>query len=61
VPTDWIRFPVTPAPIAGHSIEMRDACITDLAHQNAVTVTEALAAAALRVATDSAVRKRISG
>jgi amidohydrolase len=60
LPTDWVRFPVTPAPIAGHSNAMRDACITDLAHDNAVITTEALGAAALRVATDAALRKRIA-
>ena len=60
VPTDWVRFPVTLAPIAGHSNAMRDACITDLAHENAVITTEALAAAAVRVATDAALRKRIA-
>ena len=59
-PTDWIRFPVTTSPIAGHSNAMRDASITDLAHRNAMIATEALAASALRVATDAALRKRIS-
>ena len=61
VPTDWIRFPVTTAPIAGHSDAMRDACITDLAHQNAMITTEALGAAARRVATDGALRRGITG
>jgi amidohydrolase len=60
VPTDWIRFPVSPEPIAGHSDAMRDACVTDLAHDNAVVSTEALAAAARRVATDAALRERIA-
>ena len=60
IPTDWIRFPVTPAPIAGHSDAMRDASITDLAHRNAIITIEALGAAARRVATDVALRKRIS-
>ncbi|HUQ41298.1 MAG TPA: peptidase dimerization domain-containing protein, partial [Candidatus Limnocylindrales bacterium] len=59
VPTDWIRFPVTTAPIAGHSSAMRDACVTDLAHDNALITTEALAAAALKIATDRGLRKRI--
>ncbi len=61
VPTDWIRFPVTTAPIAGHSDAMRGACITDLAHENAIITTEALGAAVRRVATDAAVRKGITG
>jgi metal-dependent amidase/aminoacylase/carboxypeptidase family protein len=60
LPTDWIRFPVTPAPIAGHSNAMREASISDLAHANAIITTEALAAAARRVATDAALRKRIT-
>lgn len=60
VPTDWIRFPVTTAPIAGHSIAMREACVTDLAYRNAMITTEALAATALRIATDAALRKRIA-
>ncbi len=60
LPTDWIRFPVTTAPIAGHSDKMRDACVTELAHRNAFITTEALAAAAHRVATDAALRKRIA-
>ena len=61
VPTDWVRFPVTTAPIAGHSDAMRDACITDLAHENAIIATEALGAAARRVATDGRLRKGITG
>jgi len=60
LPTDWIRFPVTTAPIAGHSIAMREACVTDLAHRNAMITTEALAATALRLASDGALRKRIA-
>jgi len=60
LPTDWIRFPVTTAPIAGHSNAMREASITDLAHENAMITTEALAAATLRIATDAALRKRIA-
>jgi amidohydrolase len=59
MPTDWIRFPVTLAPIAGHSDAMREACITDLAHENAFLTTEALGAAARRVATDAGLRERI--
>jgi amidohydrolase len=59
VPTDWIRFPVTRSPISGHSTAMREACVSDLAHENAMLTIEALAAAVLRVATDGAVRTRI--
>jgi amidohydrolase len=59
LPTDWIRFPVTPAPIAGHSDAMRDACVTDLAHRNALLVVEALASATRRLASDAALRGSI--
>ena len=59
VPTDWIRFPVTEAPIAGHSDAMRDASASDLAHRNALLVVEALAAAAHRVASDASLRRSI--
>ena len=59
-PTDWIRFPVSPQPIAAHSDAMREACITDLAHRNAALATEALAAAARRVATDAKLREAIA-
>jgi len=59
VPTDWIRFPVTERPIAGHSDAMRDASVSDLAHRNALLVVEALAAAAHRVASDAPLRRSI--
>jgi len=59
VPTDWIRFPVSETPIAGHSDAMRDASASDLAHRNALLVIEALAAAAHRVATDASLRRSI--
>src|SRR6185436_14679127 len=60
MPTDWIRFPVTPEPIAGHSDAMREACITDLAHRNAMIAIEALAATTRRIATDRELRERIA-
>src|SRR6266550_1076778 len=60
VPTDWVRFPVSETPVPGHSVEMRDACITDLAHRNAMITAEALGASALRVASDETVRERIT-
>lgn len=50
LPTDWIRFPVTDSPIAGHSDAMREACVSDRAHQNALTCTNALAATAVALA-----------
>src|SRR5438552_2355176 len=52
VPTDWVRFPVSEKPVPGHSEQMRDACVTDLAHRNAIITAEVLGAAAVRVATD---------
>ena len=61
LPTDWIRFPVSEHAIPGHSDEMREACVTDLAHRNAVLVIEALASAARRVATDAKLRRSIVG
>jgi amidohydrolase len=60
VPTDWIRFPVSEKPVPGHSNQMRDASITDLAHRNAMITAEALGAAAARLATDKALRERIA-
>ena len=60
VPTDWIRFPVTDHVIPGHSEEMREASLTDLAHDNAFIAAEALGAAARRVATDARLRASIS-
>jgi amidohydrolase len=60
VPTDWVRFPVSEKPVPGHSVEMRDACVTDLAHHNAMIAAEVLGAAAVRVATDATLRERIT-
>jgi len=59
VPTDWVRFPVTERPIAGHSDAMREASASDLAHRNALLVVEALAGAAHRVASDASLRRSI--
>jgi amidohydrolase len=61
LPTDWIRFPVTERPIAGHSDAMREASVSDLAHRNALLVAEALGAAAHRVASDASLRRSIAG
>jgi amidohydrolase len=60
VPTDWVRFPVSEKPIPGHSDQMRDASISDLAHRSALITAEALGSAAVRVATDKALRERIA-
>jgi len=60
VPTDWVRFPVSEKPVPGHSVEMRDASISDLAHHNAMITAEALGSTAVRIATDKALRERIA-
>jgi amidohydrolase len=60
VPTDWVRFPMSEKPVPGHSEQMRDASASDLAHRNALITAEALGAAAVRVATDKALRERIA-
>jgi amidohydrolase len=60
VPTDWVRFPVSEKPVPGHSDQMRDASVSDLAHRNAMITAEALGAAAVRVATDRSLRQRIT-
>ena len=60
LPTDWVRFPVSEKPVPGHSEQMRDASISDLAHRNAMTTAEVLGAAAVRVASDKALRERIA-
>jgi amidohydrolase len=59
VPTDHVGFPVTTEPIAGHSHAMAAASVSDLAHENAFIVSEVLASAALRVASDRAVREAL--
>src|SRR6267143_4061852 len=60
VPTDWVRFPVSERPVPGHSDEMREASVTDLAHRNAMITAEALGATAVRLATEKALRERIA-
>jgi amidohydrolase len=60
VSTDWVRFPVSEKPVPGHSDQMREASVSDLAHRNAIITAEVLGAAAVRVATDKALRERIA-
>jgi len=60
VPTDWVRFPVSEKPVPGHSDQMREASASDLAHRNAIITAEVLGAAAVRVATDKALRERMA-
>jgi amidohydrolase len=59
VPTDWVRFPVSEKPVPGHSDQMREASVSDLAHRNAIITADALGAAAVRLATDQTLRERI--
>jgi amidohydrolase len=59
VPADYIGFPVATTRIGGHNIEMRDASVTELAHENAFITALALAAAARRIATDRGLRAEL--
>jgi amidohydrolase len=59
VPADYVGFPVSPERIPGHSHKMREASATDLAHRNAFTVIDVLASAAVRIATDAALRSEL--
>lgn len=59
VPTDYIGFPVSADEIPGHSHRMREASVSDYAHDSAFVVIDALAATALRVAIDKAFRESL--
>jgi len=59
VPTDYIGFPVSNEKIPMHSHKLREASVSDYAHQSAFVVVDALAATALKVATDEAFRKSL--
>jgi len=59
VPTDYIGFPVSNEKIPMHSHRLREASVSDYAHESAFVVIEALAATALKVATDEAFRKSL--
>ena len=59
VPTDYIGFPVSAQEIPGHSHKMREASISDYAHESAFVVIDALAATALKVATDKTFRESL--
>jgi amidohydrolase len=59
VPTDYIGFPVSAERVPGHSHQMREASVSDYAHDSAFIVVEALAAAALRIATDEGLRRSL--
>ncbi len=59
VPTDYIGFPVSAQEIPGHSHKMREASVSDYAHESAFVVIDALAATALKVATDKTFRESL--
>jgi amidohydrolase len=59
VPTDYIGFPVSAEEIPGHSHKMREASVSDYAHESAFVVIDALAATALKVATDKTFRESL--
>jgi amidohydrolase len=59
VPTDYIGFPVSADEIPGHSHRMREASVSDYAHDSAFVVIDALAATALKVATDRTFRESL--
>jgi amidohydrolase len=59
VPTDYIGFPVSADEIPGHSHRMREASVSDYAHESAFVVIDSLAATALRVATDRTFREAL--
>ena len=59
VPTDYIGFPVSAQEIPGHSHKMREASVSDYAHESAFVVIDALAVTALKVATDKTFRESL--
>lgn len=59
VPTDYIAFPVSAEEIPMHSHRLREASVSDYAHQSAFVVIDSLAATALRIATDRAFRESL--
>lgn len=59
-PADYIAFPVSAEPIPGHSIQMRDAATSEIAHRNAAVVIDALAGAAQRLAREGDLRAEIA-
>jgi amidohydrolase len=56
VPTDYIGFPVSADEVPGHSHKMREASVSEYAHESAFVVIDSLAATALRAATDETFR-----
>jgi amidohydrolase len=54
LPAAIVRFAVSDRPVPGHSLALRDAAITDLAHSNALAVAKTLALTALDLLADPA-------
>jgi metal-dependent amidase/aminoacylase/carboxypeptidase family protein len=59
VPTDYIGFPVSPDKIAMHSHRLREAAVSDYAHESAFVVIDALSATALKIAMDRSFRESL--
>ena len=59
VPADYVSFPVSEVKVPGHSNAFRDAAVTEHAHRQALLAVDVLASAALRLATDAALRARL--
>jgi len=55
-PTAAVGFPVSTEDVPGHSIRMTEASVSDFAHEAGLATAEALAAVAVRVASDASVR-----
>lgn len=58
-PTAAVGFPVSTDPVPGHSIRMTEASVSDFAHEAGLATAEALAAAALRIATNETARRSL--
>ena len=54
LPSSAISFAVSERPIPGHSIQMREAAITGLAHRSALAVAKTLALVAVDLLADPA-------
>lgn len=55
-PTAAVGFPVSTEMVPGHSIRMTEASVSDFAHEAGLVTAEALAAVAVRVASDASLR-----
>jgi metal-dependent amidase/aminoacylase/carboxypeptidase family protein len=59
VPTDYVAFPVSAEEIPMHSHRLREAAVSDYAHESAFVVIDSIAATALKVATDRTFRESL--